>query len=175
MIFVWPGKIAPGRRLTQTVSMIDMLPTILDLAGLPPAEIAQGQSLAPLLLGKSGWAPRPVVLDEFNVRDNYFFGSVEVIDGRWGASLRIDPRPDDKKGPTERLRPAKLLLFDLWEDPEAFKSLHEERPDLVEKYSKMLDRIWTEHQALAKKFTKKGIAALAPDQIETLRSLGYLR
>jgi len=175
MIFVWPGRIAPGQRLTQTVSMIDMLPTILDLAGLPSAEIAQGQSLAPLLLGKSGWTTRPVVLDEFNVRDNYFFGSVEVIDGRWGASLRIDPRPDDKKGPTERLRPAKLLLFDLWEDPEAFKSLHEARPDLVEKYSRMLDRIWKEHQALAKKFTKVGNAALAPEQIETLRSLGYLR
>ena len=175
MIFVWPGKIAPGRRLTQPISMIDMLPTILDLAGLPPAEIAQGQSLAPLLLGKPGWTPRPVVFDEFDVRDNYFFGSVEVIDGCWGASLRIDPRPDDKKFPTERLRPATLLIFDIWEDPEAFRSLHEERPDLVEKYSKMLDRIWKEHQALAKKFTKAGVATLAPDQINTLRSLGYLR
>ena len=31
--------------------MIDVLPTILDLAGLPPPEVAQGRSLAPLLLG----------------------------------------------------------------------------------------------------------------------------
>jgi len=175
MIFVWPGKIPAGRRFSQPVSMIDMLPTILDLAGLPAPEIAQGQSLAPLLLGKPGWTPRPVVLDQFYVEDKYINGSIEVIDGRWGASLRIDQRPDEKKQPADRLRPAPLLIFDVWEDPQALKSLHEERPDLVEKYSKVLDGLWKEHQALAKKFTRAGEVPLTPDQVETLRSLGYLR
>jgi len=174
MIFVWPGKIAPGRRFTSAVSMIDMLPTVLDLAGLPAPEIAQGQSLASLLLGKPGWKQRPVVFDEFNIEDKYFYGSIEVLDGRWGASLWIDPRPDDRKTPLDRARPAPLLIFDVWEDPYAFKSLHAERPDLVEKYSKMLDGIWKEHQALAKKFTRAGNVPLTPEQIETLRSLGYL-
>jgi arylsulfatase A-like enzyme len=175
LIFVWPGKIPPGRRLSQPVSMIDMLPTILDLAGLPPPEIAQGQSLAPLLFGKPGWTPRPVVFDEFNVENNYFFGSVEVIDGRWGASLRFDPRPDDKKLAKHRLRPSPFLLFDVWEDPHAFRSLHEERPELVEKYTKMLEKIHKDHQELAKKFFKKESSALTAEQIETLRSLGYIR
>jgi arylsulfatase A-like enzyme len=175
MIFVWSGKIALGRRFSQPVSLIDMLPTILDLTGLPAPELAQGQSLAPLLLGKPGWTPRPVVFDRFFVEGKYLFGSIEVIDGRWGASLLIDPRPDDMKKPVELLRPAPLLIFDVWEDPQALKSLHEERPDLVEKYSKMLDQIWKEHQALAKKFTRAGNVPLTPEQIETLRSLGYLR
>jgi arylsulfatase A-like enzyme len=175
MIFVWPGKIAPGQRFVQPVSMIDILPTVLDLAGLPAPETAQGQSLAPLLLGKPGWEPRPVVFDEFNIEGNYFYGSIEVIDGRWGASLLIDPRPDDKKKILERLRPAPLLVFDIWEDPQAFFNLHAERPDLVEKYSKMLGKIWEEHKALAKKFSRVGNVPLTPGQIETLRSLGYLR
>ena len=48
---VWPERVAGGQRFSQPVSMIDMLPTILDLADLPPAEVAMGQSLAPLLLG----------------------------------------------------------------------------------------------------------------------------
>ena len=175
MVFVWPEKIAPGRRFPQPVSLIDMLPTILDLAGLPPAEICQGRSLAPLLLGKQGWTPRPVVFDEFIVDDTSMYGSVEVVDGRWGASLRIDPRPDDKKTPRQRARPAPLLVFDVWEDPQAFKSLHAERPDLVEKYSKMLEAIWKGHQALAKEFNRSGDTALTAEQIETLRSLGYIR
>ncbi len=175
MIFVWAGKIAAGQRFSQPVSMIDMLPTILELAGLPAPEIAQGQSLAPLLLGKPGWKPRPVIFDEFNIENEYFVGSIEVLDGRWGASLRIDPRPDEKKDERQRLRPAPLLVFDVWEDPYALKSLHEERPDLVEKYAKMLDRIYKEHQALAKKFTRAGEVPMTQDQIETLRSLGYLR
>jgi arylsulfatase len=175
LIFVWPRKIAPGRRLSQPVSLIDILPTVLDLAGLPPAEVAQGQSLAPLLLGRRGWTPRPIVLDEFNFDGRYLFGSIEIIDGRWGASLRIDPRPDRKKSPKDRLRPASLLIFDIREDPHALKDLHEERPDLVEKYSKMLGRLWQEHLSLARKFSRPGSVALNPDQIETLRSLGYLR
>jgi hypothetical protein len=79
------------------------------------------------------------------------------------------------KKPVELLRPAPLLIFDVWEDPQALKSLHEERPDLVEKYSKMLDQIWKEHQELAKKFSRAGEVPLTPDQVETLRSLGYIR
>jgi len=175
LVFVWPGKIAPGQRFRQPVSLIDLLPTILELAGLPLPETAQGQSLAPLLLGKPGWAPRPVVFDQFFREGPYLYGSIEVIDGRWGASLRVDPRPDDRKQAIELRRPAPLLIYDVWEDPEAFKSLHEERPDLVEKYTKMLDQVWKEHRELAMMFSRAGEVPLTHDQIETLRSLGYIR
>jgi arylsulfatase A-like enzyme len=175
MIFVWPRKIAPGRRLSEPVSLIDILPTVLDLAGLPRAKVAQGQSLAPLLFGKSGWTPRPVVFDEFDYDGRYLFGSIEVIDGRWGASLRIDPRPDGKKSPKDLLRPAPLLIFDVRDDPHAFRDLHEGRPDLAARYSKILGRLWQEHLNLAKRFSRSGSVPLNPDQVETLRSLGYLR
>lgn len=52
LIVIWPGHIAGGQRFSQPVSMIDMLPTILDLADLPMPEVIQGQSLAPLFLAK---------------------------------------------------------------------------------------------------------------------------
>ena len=68
-LFVWPGHIVGGQRFREpVVSMIDVLPTVLDLVGLPTPEVMQGQSLAPLLLGEGGeWEPRPVILDEFDV------------------------------------------------------------------------------------------------------------
>jgi arylsulfatase A-like enzyme len=175
LIFVWPGKIAAGRRFDQPVSMIDLLPTILDLAGLPPAKPAQGRSLASLLLGKRGWKPRPVVFDEFCGKGKYLYGSIEVIDGPWGASLRIDPRPDGMKNAKDLARPAPLLIFDIEKDPHALRSLHAERPDLVEKYSKMLGRLWKEHLDLAGKFSRPDAAQMTPEQIEVLRSLGYIR
>ena len=59
ILFVWPGRIAAGQRRSEPVSMIDMLPTILDLVGLPMPKVMQGQSLAPLLLGEPGWEPPP--------------------------------------------------------------------------------------------------------------------
>jgi arylsulfatase A-like enzyme len=174
LIVVWPGHIAGEQSFSQPVSMIDMLPTILDLVDLPMPEVMQGQSLAPLLLGKTGWEPRPVILDEFVVdRDTgEFRGRIEVIDGRWGASLEINPDP--KKKPEEQ-RPVPLLLYDLWSDPECLHSLHEKRPDLVKKYTKFLEAQWKAHQALAQHFTRSEDSPLTPEQLRTLRSLGYIR
>jgi arylsulfatase A-like enzyme len=174
LIVVWPGHIAGGQSFSQPVSMIDMLPTILDLVDLPMPEVMQGQSLAPLLLGEPGWEPRPVILDEFEVdRDTgEFRGRIEVIDGRWGASLEINPDPKNKP---EQQRPVPLLLYDLWNDPECLHSLHEKQPDLVEKYTKFLEAQWKAHQALAQHFTRSENSPLTPEQLETLRSLGYIR
>ena len=155
--------------------MIDMLPTILDLAGLPEPEIAQGQSLAPLLLGQEGWEPRPVIFDEFyaSSTSDTLRGRIGVVDGRWGASLLVnqDPLPPEENG-----RAAPLLVFDLWNDPNLSHSLHDERPDLVEHYTEFLEAQWAAHQALAQRFTRSGEgAALTPEQLRTLRALGYIQ
>jgi len=164
MIVIWPARIAAGQRFTQPVSMIDMVPTILDLAGLHEPEIMQGQSLAPLLLGQEGWEPRPVIFESD--------GRVDVVDGRWGASLLgREPLPPELNG-----RAARLLLFDLWNDPKLSHSLHEERPDLVEKYTKFLEAERAANEALAQQITGSGEGAvLTPGQLRTLRALGYIR
>jgi len=175
LIVVWPGRIAAGQRFGQPVSMIDMLPTIVDLAGLPRPEITQGQSLAPLLLGEEGWEPRPVIFDEFygSFTSDTLHGRIDVVDGRWGASLLVNQNPSP---PEENGRAAPLLLFDLWDDPNLSHSLHEERPDLVEHYTEFLEAQWAAHQALAQQFTRSGEgAALTPEQLRTLRALGYIQ
>jgi arylsulfatase A-like enzyme len=181
LIVVWPGRIAGGQRFRQPVSMIDVLPTLLDLLDLPAPEVAMGQSLAPLLLGQAGWEPRPVILEEFpdrNAGDNVdqqtwkLRGLIEVVDGRWGASLEINPDP---KRPEDRRRPVPLLLYDLWNDPMCLRSLHEQHPDLVEKYTKFLEAQWAADQALAQRFSRSGNVALTPEQLQMLRSLGYIR
>ncbi len=181
LIFVWPGHIAGGQRFSApVVSMIDVLPTILDLVGLPPPEVMQGQSLAPVLLGEEGWEPRPVILDEFEVdqETGEFRGLIEVVDGRWGASLEINPEPpeeDEDERAARWRRPVPLLLYDLWNDPYCLHSLHEERPDLVEKYTVFLEAQWEAHQALAQYFTPSESVALTPEQLEALRALGYIQ
>ncbi len=174
LMVVWPGHIRGGQRFTQPVSMIDVLPTVLDLVGLPPPEIGQGQSLVPLMTGKAGWQPRPVILDEFNVhpQTGKLGGLIEIVDGQWGASLEINPDPDR---PPEQRRPVPLLLYDLWSDPMCLHSLHETRADLVEKYTKVLTAQFDAHQALAQRFTPGKEAPLTPEQLRTLRSLGYIR
>ena len=153
--------------------MIDVLPTVLELAGLPPPEVLQGQSLAPLLLGGAGWRPRPVIFDEFrkDQRTGELQGRIEIIDGRWGASLWIGPQPEDS---TAR-RPTPLLLFDVWNDPLALKLMNDAHPELVKKYTALLQKQWEAHRLLAQRFTAGSKVELTPEQLETLRALGYIR
>jgi hypothetical protein len=138
-------------------------------------EMMQGQSLAPLLLKEGGWESRPVIFDEFYDYSGTLKGLIEVIDGRWGASLSINILPDDQEAPGKmRHRPSRLMLFDIWNDPHCLNSLHEERPDLVEKYTKFLEEQWKVHQRLGQHFTRAKDSLLTPEQLRTLRSLGYI-
>ncbi len=176
MIIVWPERIPAGVRIPGPVSMIDMLPTIVELAGLPAPEVLQGRSLAPVLLGRESWEPRPVILEEVYVsaETGELTGQIEVIDGRWIASLAIIPQSQDEAPPQEQRRPP-LLLYDLWRNPHYGGSVHEKRPDLVEKYTAFLEAQWEAHQALAQYFTRSESIALTPEQLETLRALGYIQ
>ncbi len=173
LMFIWPGHIAGGVRFRQPVSMIDVLPTVLELAGLPALDVLQGQSLAPLLLGRGEWRSRPVIFDEFekDQRTGELQGRIEMVDGRWGASLWIGPPPQDT---TER-RPTPLLLFDVWNDPLALAPLNNARPELVKKYTALLEKQWEAHQLLGKRFTPGAKVELTPEQLATLRALGYIR
>jgi arylsulfatase A-like enzyme len=175
LLFVWPGKIEGGQWFSEpVVSMLDVLPTILDLVGLPLPEVMQGRSLAPLLLGAGDVEPRPIILDQFwlDPETEDLRGVIEVIDGRWGASLEVNPDPDT---PPEEQRPVPLLLFDRWNDPICLHPVHEERPDLVAKYTAFLEAQLEAHRALETLFTPAGDAVLTPEQLEMLRTLGYIR
>jgi arylsulfatase A-like enzyme len=173
LMFIWPGHIEGGRRFEDPVSMIDVLPTLLDLLGLSQPEILQGQSLAPLLRGEPGWEARPVILDEvsLNPRTGGYQGLIEIIDGRWGASLEVF----NVKTAEKFQRPWPLLLYDVWADPGALHPVNEQYPDLVEKYAALLEAQWEAHQALAKQFTPGKATVLTPEQLRTLRSLGYIK
>jgi len=56
----WPGRIAPGTVVEETITFLDWYPTILDLAGVgapPDSARVRGRSFLPLLKGGSlpGW------------------------------------------------------------------------------------------------------------------------
>ncbi len=52
VLMMWNPKLIPhARRVADTVQLIDILPTVLDLLSLKPAVGIEGRSLAPLLAG----------------------------------------------------------------------------------------------------------------------------
>ena len=188
LVMLAPGRLPEGMRVAEPVSLVDLLPTVLDLAGLPPLERTQGRSLLPLIRGDADWDTRPVILEQLerDVRTDEFTGHIEMIDGRWGASLEIWPERGPGEPPVEPSRWAakarfhvdglpRLLLYDLWEDPFTLQNVNNRYPELVEKYTQLLEAQWQSHLTMAALYEPGGQSELGPEQLQALRALGYIR
>jgi len=88
-IIVAPGVTKPGSRCDRPVGLIDIYPTLLELAGLPPKKDVEGTSLVPLLTNPTQkWHPALMTMGKGNhaVRSNrwryirYSDGSEELYD-----------------------------------------------------------------------------------------------
>jgi arylsulfatase len=67
MIWLQPGRLPAGRRVSAPVQLLDLMPTLLELAGIPSAGLLlQGDSLVPLMReeGDAALAERVVVSEE---------------------------------------------------------------------------------------------------------------
>jgi choline-sulfatase len=111
-----PGRFAP-RRVAAHVSLVDLLPTFLDLAtdGQPPDWVApiDGQSLLPLMTGEDAGTGREVVAEYSS--EGVCAASRMVRQGRWKYIF------------THGLPP---MLFDLQADPDERVNLAG-RPDVA--------------------------------------------
>jgi arylsulfatase A-like enzyme len=94
---MWPGKIAPKSTCDAVAGTIDLLPTIVALAGgtVPAEPVIDGRDISPLLFGKSKESPREA--------HYYFHGYTlqAVRQGPW--KLAIAPQSESIGGntPTE--------------------------------------------------------------------------
>lgn len=79
-----------GAELDALASMVDVAPTLLDLAGLTPPTSMHGQSLEPLLFGRR-LASREFVVARAGLQDGY-----AVIDERWTLELTQPWRVDEE-------------------------------------------------------------------------------
>ncbi|MBL8860929.1 MAG: sulfatase [Planctomycetes bacterium] len=152
---------APGlgpARIAEPVGITDVLPTLLELCGVPARRPMEGQSLLPLVRGEAG-APRELLL-EVRWRDGQDLRGL-----RHGAWKYCEYRQRGQ-GPD--------LLFDLAHDP---RERHDRNRD---------DRAWTEAQrlvldhaldrarALSFDYPRPQVAAPSPADAGQLERLGYV-
>ena len=53
---VWPGHLPAGHRVDEVVSLVDLVATVVDIAGATPVTPLDGDSLLPLMQGEAqGW------------------------------------------------------------------------------------------------------------------------
>ncbi|MEC8420614.1 MAG: arylsulfatase [Verrucomicrobiota bacterium] len=64
LLIRWPKEIKPGTKVSHIASVLDLLPTLTEMAGVSeqPKKKLDGRNLFPLLNGDSGkWAPRTLI------------------------------------------------------------------------------------------------------------------
>ena len=116
LILRFPGKIAGGRVVEDPVSLVDVFPTVEELAGIPASKELSGRSLVPLIQGKP-LKPVPVYADGRYMK-------AVVQDGikyirREGPAARLVRRTPAG----DRLVHLREELYDLNRDPEEHRNL----------------------------------------------------
>lgn len=142
----WPGVSKPGKS-EALVSAVDILPTILDAAGVAIPPHVEGRSLRPVAGGKAG-AWREHLAAEFHCHGaGNFFPRRAIQDGRWklirnllagkakpplgidgdlGYKLSREPRYDShplRAAFDTYANPPEYELYDLKTDPHEFRNL----------------------------------------------------
>lgn len=148
------GKDMAGTRVTNTVRLIDVAPTLCGLAGVEQPDDARGKSLAPAWEGRE-IGNRPV-LSEGNM---WGPSGIAYREGRHKI-IRL-PGSD------------RTLLFDINTDPGEQTDLAKRERELV---NKMLGRLYATFEELSGDSAFLGESpALSESELEQLRGLGYVR
>ncbi len=151
LILSAPGRLAPARVATR-VGLIDVGPTLCELAGIAPPATAAGRSLVPWARGAGPGPAEPVL-----AHGNFWGPALE--------SLIVGPHklilPADPAGAPE--------VFDLERDARETTDLVPTRGDLV---SLLVERFGRARERLARE--ARGVEVeLDPARLDLLRTLGY--
>jgi arylsulfatase A-like enzyme len=182
MLFAGPG-IPAGRRIAAPVSHVDLLPTVLELLGLPAPKWAQGRSLLGVLSGRE---------PETLLSGRALFSETRTKEAL-AAERRMIPFPVPafmvRQGSRKLLRypdPAgghRYELYDLASDPGELRDLHPTEGATAEDLRALLDGYEAGSRAHRERVDAllgasgapaEESAPLDPAQEEKLRALGYL-
>jgi arylsulfatase A-like enzyme/Tfp pilus assembly protein PilF len=149
-----PGDGMRGRRVTDVVRTVDLVPTLLDLLGRQPAEKVDGRSVVPLMTG----AVRELGLDAYSeaMYPRYHFGWSALHALTSGRYKYVDaPRPE---------------LYDLVNDPGETHNDYEKRRPLAAKMSQSLRVL----EGATDPNLRNATVEVDPEARARLAALGYI-
>lgn len=158
LVIAGPGI---GRqRIREPVSLVDLVPTILESAGLEVPGVLPGRSLLPVLQGRKRLSSLPVFAEGFlrmKGLEPVLYRSLQ--EGR--MKLILD------------LQHSRKMLFDLVEDPSERENAIAREPEAAKR---LLDRLISTHHAnLASPLLGSRAPVEVPAELESrLRALGYV-
>ena len=183
LLIKFPGGRFRGHRETRVARLMDIMPTILDVAGVPASGLnIDARTLRPLLSGKED-KPRIVVAEScWHLKNGCPPSSDAASSPRqpYQSTLVVGPekliltrpaRPEDIE-PYFHPPPATapVELYDLAADPL-------ERTNLAQAKAALAQRLWRQLNDIVGKASGPAVERIVLDErlIEQLRALGYIR
>jgi arylsulfatase A-like enzyme len=159
LVFWGQGVVPAGAQVASVAGLIDVAPTLAELAGLPaaaPSSADEGLSLAGRWSASGGTAVSDAPA-RFSGGNLYGLPAALVEHGPWRFVLRANGAQE---------------LYDATRDPQERHNLAFTHTDVAERFRRAL-----EPQLTALMHTAEGATAqkLTPEQLEALRALGYVR
>jgi arylsulfatase A-like enzyme/Tfp pilus assembly protein PilF len=144
-----------GLRSDDRVSLVDLVPTVLDLTGLKTPPHVQGATLRAALEGRTSNDPRRPLYCESLEATQFGCSSLNaIVEGRW-----------------KYIRAPREELYDLSRDPGEANNLVANEPQVVLRLREGLETMLQELDASAVLRTGSDID---PDAVRRLQSLGYV-
>jgi len=165
-----PGGLGGGTRLDTPVSLIDLVPTLLDLMELDPAELTlpgparfHGASLATSILEGTEPEAKPIYSEYRADRKGGPLYDWQVAIHNQGLKYLVD-----------EVRGGRARLFDLSKDDDEQHDVLGKRPDMAGRFEALHAHYKAELEAWENLARMQGGATLDCDQLRALVELGYL-
>ncbi|MFT4543387.1 MAG: arylsulfatase A-like enzyme [Planctomycetota bacterium] len=162
LIIRYPGTVEAGKSLDRISSIIDIAPTILDLAGARKLRNVLGQSLVPEMEGSAVDSDSVAIAELFKPRS---------------ATQVVSLRSERWKLLYERTNGESIGLWDMLGDPAEASNVLEVNADLREEAEEAAALLQVQLDELEKQHSSAGSEAasgLPPELEKNLRELGYL-
>ncbi len=157
LIFSRPGELPAGVTISTQVTTADVMPTILDLAGLAVPETVQGRSLAAAVMGTEELEPTQAYIETFHTLYSY----------RWHEMQAL------RTGDWKYVRAPVPELYDLRNDPGEVNNLAESRTDRLAEFEAMLATL-EEGLSHGPGHLRAELAESDDEITEKMMTLGYL-
>jgi arylsulfatase A-like enzyme len=134
----WPGKIAPKSAIDAVAGTIDLLPTIVSVAGgtVPAEPVIDGRDISPVLFGKSKESQREA---------HYYFAGYNLQAVRQGPwKLAIAAQNDAKDKTTVEDSKTNPRLYNLDSDIAETTNVADKNPEVVQKLQALATKMIAE-------------------------------
>lgn len=154
LIFHYPASVAKGKTVLERVSLVDVMPTVLDILEIPIPGAVQGKSFMNLLRGRREKEPRSVYFESMYGKEEMNWAPLTGIIDKNYKYISL-PQPE---------------LYDLRADPLEKENLFKKKNIVARELDKRLGKFMASHSQRCGETRRE----LTERDKEELQALGYI-